>query len=138
MQIIEAKNQIVSIISLIDNDNKILICKRPTGKLFEKLWEFPGGKVKSFETPEDAIIREAKEEININLKINCIAPLTFSTCSIKKLNLLILLFITRKWDLEPTCRYHTELRWVNVNELTNFPMPPANRYFISSLQDLLL
>ncbi len=46
MQIIEVKNQLVSTIALIDDENKILIGRRPLGKAFENLWEFPGGKVK--------------------------------------------------------------------------------------------
>jgi len=45
MQIIEVKNQLVSTIALIDDENKILIGRRPFGKAFENLWEFPGGKV---------------------------------------------------------------------------------------------
>ena len=52
MQIIEVKNQLVSTIALIDDENKILISKRPVGKAFENLWEFPGGKVKKNETVE--------------------------------------------------------------------------------------
>ena len=47
MQIIEVKNQIVSTIALIDDENKILIGRRPVGKAFQNLWEFPGGKVDS-------------------------------------------------------------------------------------------
>ena len=79
MQIIEVKNQLVSTIALIDDENKILIGKRPVGKIFENLWEFPGGKVKKNETVEQALIRETKEEISIDLSKNCIAPLVFST-----------------------------------------------------------
>ena len=63
MQIIEVKNQLVSTIALIDDENNILIGKRPAGKFFENLWEFPGGKVKKNETIEQALIRETKEEI---------------------------------------------------------------------------
>ena len=93
MQITEVKNQIVATIALINDENKILLGKRPFGKPFENLWEFPGGKVKSNETAEEAVIREVKEEINIDLKMNCLAPLTFSTFNSKKYNLVILLFI---------------------------------------------
>ena len=85
MQIIEVKNQLVSTIALIDDENKILIGKRPVGKIFENLWEFPGGKVKKNETVEQALIRETKEEININLSKNCIAPLVFQLFKMKKL-----------------------------------------------------
>ena len=138
MQIIEVKNQLVSIIALIDDENKILIGKRPEGKNFEKLWEFPGGKVKKNETVEQALIRETKEEINVNLKINCIAPLAFSTYYNQDINIIILLFISRKWDLEPVCKFHSELKWVKVNDLNKYDMPPANKPLVSSLQDLFL
>ena len=138
MQIIEVKNQIVSTIALIDDENKILIGKRPVGKVFENLWEFPGGKVKKNETVEQALIRETKEEINIDLSKNCIAPLSFSTYNSPKINIIILLFISRKWDLEPICKFHTELKWVKANNLNKYDMPPANKPLVSSIQDLLL
>ena len=138
MQIIEVKNQLVSIIALIDDENKILIGKRPEGKNFEKLWEFPGGKVKKNETLEQALIRETKEEINVNLKMNCIAPLAFSTYYNQDINIIILLYISRKWDLEPLCKFHSELKWVKANDLNKYNMPPTNKPLISSLQDLFL
>ena len=138
MQITEVKNQLVSTIALIDDENKILIGKRPMGTIFEQLWEFPGGKVKKNETVEHALIREIKEEINVDLSMNCIAPIAFSTCNNQKINIIILLFISRKWDLEPVCRFHTELKWVNANSLNKYNMPPANKHLVSSLQDLLL
>ena len=137
MQIIEVKNQLVSIIALIDDENKILIGKRPMGETFENFWEFPGGKVKKNETAEQALIRESKEEINIDLSMNCIAPLSFSTYNSHNVNIIILLFIGRKWELEPICKFHTELIWVKVNSLNKYNMPPANKTLVSSLQDLL-
>ena len=138
MQIIEVKNQLVSTIALIDDENKILIGKRPVGKVFENLWEFPGGKVKKNETVEQALIRETKEEINIDLSKNCIAPLVFSTYENENVNIIILLFISRKWNLDPISRVHTELRWVKANNLNKYNMPPANKFLVTSLQDLLL
>ena len=138
MQIIEVKNQLVSTIALIDDENKILIGKIPVGKTFENLWEFPGGKVKKNETVEQALIRETKEEINIDLSKNCIAPLVFSTYENENVNFIIFLFISRKWNLEPICKFHTELRWVKANNLNKYNMPPANKFLVTSLQDLLL
>ena len=138
MQIIEVKNQLVSTIALIDDENKILIGKRPVGKIFENLWEFPGGKVKKNETAEQALIRETKEEINIDLNMDCIAPLSFSTYNNKKINIIILLFVSRKWSLEPLSKFHTELKWVKANSLNKYNMPPANKPLVSSLQDLFL
>ena len=138
MQITEVKNQLVSTIALIDDENKILIGKRPAGKFFENLWEFPGGKVKKNETIEQALIRETKEEINVDLSMNCIAPLSFSTYNSQNINIIILLFISRKWDLKPICKFHSELKWVKANNLNKYSMPPANKPLISSLQDLFL
>ena len=138
MQIIEVKNQLVSTIALIDDENKILIGKRPVGKVFENLWEFPGGKVKKNETVEQAVIRETKEEINIDLSMNCIAPLSFSTYKSQNIDIIILLFISRKWDHDPICKFHTELKWVKANSLNKYIMPPANKPLVSSLQDLFL
>ena len=138
MQIIEVKNQLVSTIALIDDENKILIGKRPVGKAFENLWEFPGGKVKKNETVEQALIRGTKEEINIDLSKNCIAPLAFSTYKNGNIDIIILLFISRKWNLDPVCKAHIELRWVKANDLNKYYMPPANKFLVTSLQDLLL
>ena len=90
MQITEVKNQLVSTIALIDDENKILIGKRPIGAVFENLWEFPGGKVNKNETVEQALIRETKEEINIDLSKNCIAPLAFSTYKSNNINFIII------------------------------------------------
>ena len=138
MQIIEVKNQLVSTIALIDDENKIMIGRRPVGKAFENLWEFPGGKVKENESVEQALIRETKEEINIDLSKNCIAPLAFSTYKSENFNIIILLFISRKWGLDPICKVHTELKWVKANNLYEYNMPPANKFLVTSLQDLLL
>ena len=138
MQIIEVKKLLVSTVALIDDENKILIAKRPVGKVFENKWEFPGGKVKKNETLEQALIRETKEEVNIDLSKNCVAPLAFSTYTSENINIIILLFISRKWDLDPICKVHTELRCVKANNLNKYDMPPANKFLVTSLQDLLL
>ena len=138
MQITEVKNQLVSTIALIDDENKILIGKRPLGTIFENLWEFPGGKVNKNETVEQALIRETKEEINIDLSMNCIAPLAFSIYNSESINIIILLFVSRKWNLEPISKFHSELKWVKAINLNKYNMPPANKHLVSSLQDLFL
>ena len=138
MQITEVKNQLVSTIALIDDENKILIGKRPLGTIFENLWEFPGGKVNKNETVEQALIRETKEEINVDLSMNCIAPLAFSIYDSESVNFIILLFISRKWNLEPISKFHSELKWVKAINLNKYNMPPANKNLVSNLQDLFL
>ena len=67
MQITEVKTSLVSLLALINKDNEVLIGLRPRNAKFSNYWEFPGGKVEKNEHPEQTIIREIKEEIDINL-----------------------------------------------------------------------
>jgi len=59
---------ITVVASLIKNDNKYLIGLRSTGK-FINLWEFPGGKVEDKEDHKSALIREIKEEFNVDIEV---------------------------------------------------------------------
>ena len=138
MQITDLKNLIiVASIALIDANDQILIAKRPQKKHLSGLWEFPGGKVERDETPENALIREIKEELDISINNNCVAPLTFSEFNYKKFNLLLLLYVCRRWDGQPKSMENNEIKWVNANSLRNYNMPPADDSLIYSLQDLL-
>ena len=76
MPIIEAKPKmvLVSAAALIDTDGRVLLTKRPTGKTMAGLWEFPGGKIETGETPEAALIRELREELNICLLYTSPSP----------------------------------------------------------------
>ncbi|MFT9298148.1 MAG: GNAT family N-acetyltransferase, partial [Gluconobacter sp.] len=53
--------------ALLDAQGRILLARRPEGKRLAGLWEFPGGKVERDETPEQALIREMKEELDVDL-----------------------------------------------------------------------
>ena len=130
------KLQLVVSIALIDNHDQILISKRPEKKHLSGYWEFPGGKVEKNETPENAIIREVKEELNVNINNKCIAPLSFSEFNYKKFQLLLLLYVCRRWEGEPTSMEKNEIKWVKANMLRHFKMPPADDSLIYSLQDL--
>ena len=57
---------LVVAVALVDADGRVLIAQRPEGKSMAGLWEFPGGKVDPGETPEAALIRELKEELDID------------------------------------------------------------------------
>ncbi len=138
MQITDHKNLvIVASIALIDANDQILIAKRPNKKHLSGFWEFPGGKVEKGESPEYALIREVKEELNIDINNKCIAPLTFSEFDYKKFHLLLLLYVCRRWEGKPTSMEKNEIKWVKSNTLRQYKMPPADNSLIYSLQDLL-
>ena len=137
MPIIDHKNlKIVVSIALINNENEILLSKRPEEKHLSGFWEFPGGKVEEGETPEKALIREVKEELNIDINNKCIAPLSFSEFDYNNFQLLLLLYICRRWDGVPMSMENNKLEWVKPNMLRDYKMPPADDALIYCLQDL--
>ena len=86
---------LVSAVALIDPDGRVLVAQRPEGKSMAGLWEFPGGKIETGETPEQALIRELDEELGIGTWESCLAPLTFASHSYDNFHLLMPLFACR-------------------------------------------
>lgn len=128
---------LVSAVALIDADGRVLLAQRPPGKSMEGLWEFPGGKVETGETPEAALIRELHEELGIETWQSCLAPLTFASHSYSDFHLLMPLFACRKWQGTPTPREGQTLKWAAPSRLKDFPMPPADLPLIPILRDWL-
>lgn len=131
------KTVLVSAVALIDVEGRILLTQRPEGKSMAGLWEFPGGKVEPGETPEHALIRELQEELGIDTWESCLAPLTFASHSYEDFHLLMPLYACRKWNGFPQGREGQTLKWARVNELRDYPMPPADIPLIPILRDWL-
>jgi 8-oxo-dGTP diphosphatase len=123
--------------ALVDTDGRVLIAERPTGKAMAGLWEFPGGKVHAEERPEDALIRELKEELGIIVNEACLAPLTFASHTYPDFHLLMPLYVCRRWQGTVSSQEGQKLAWVRPNRLKDYPMPPADIPLISHLTTLL-
>ena len=123
--------------ALIDADGRVLIAQRPKGKRLEGLWEFPGGKVDPGEVPEDALIRELKEELGIEVKAPCLAPLTFASHAYEDFHLLMPLYVCRRWEGLVQAIDGQSLKWARPKDLRAYPMPPADAPLIPHLEDLL-
>ncbi|MDE2578273.1 MAG: 8-oxo-dGTP diphosphatase MutT [Hyphomicrobiales bacterium] len=129
---------LVVAVALVDADNRVLIARRPEGKQLAGLWEFPGGKIDPGERPEDALIRELREELAIDVKAPCLAPLSFASHAYEDFHLLMPLYICRRWTGLVTAREGQALKWVRPNALRDYPMPPADAPLIPALIDLLV
>ena len=143
MQITEADKmassaiQLISAVALIDSDGRVLLAERPEGKIFAGYWEFPGGKIETGETPEAALVRELDEELGVDTKDSCLAPLGFVSHPYDTHHMVLLLYVCRKWSGRPQPKEGGQLKWVAPARLRDFEMPPANKELIAVIQDLL-
>jgi 8-oxo-dGTP diphosphatase len=129
---------LVVAVALIDADNRVLLAQRPEGKPLAGLWEFPGGKVEPGERPEETLIRELREELGIDVKEPCLAPLTFASHAYETFHLLMPLYVCRRWDGLAHSREGQALKWVRAADLRSYPMPPADEPLVPFLLDLLV
>ena len=132
-----AKLVLVVACALIDADGRVLIAQRPEGKMMAGLWEFPGGKIEDGERPEQTLIRELKEELGIAVSEDCLAPLTFASHRYPDFDLLMPLYVCRRWEGTVAAREAQKIAWVRPNRLRDYAMPPADEPLVSHLMTLL-
>jgi 8-oxo-dGTP diphosphatase len=119
--------------ALTNENDEILLQKRPEGRSMAGLWEFPGGKVEAGETPESALIRELEEELGVGIEAENLHPVTFASQVLGHKHLVLLLYICRIWNGEPKALESPEIAWVTLSEMRSFDMPPADVPFIDAL-----
>jgi len=128
---------IVAACALVNEAREVLIAKRPPGRPIAGLWEFPGGKVEQGEEPEEALIRELKEELGIEIAKADLEPLTFASHAYPDFHLLMPLYRCSRWRGTLAAQEGQELRWVRPEELAGYDMPPADEPLKVALRDLL-
>ena len=129
------KTLLVALVGLINEKNEVLISLRKNRAEYNNFWEFPGGKVEEGESVGVALVREIKEELNIDISTECVAPLTFAVEHNNKNQVILMLHICRKWQGSPHSCLGQELQWVKPINLGNYQMPNANVYLVSILRD---
>jgi A/G-specific adenine glycosylase len=121
-------------VGILLHEDKIFIQKRPPSGLMPHLWEFPGGKLQDGESPEDALVREFIEELDLKI------------CALRKVALIRHNYTTFRvtlhaftcqledHDRQPVLRSAVEGRWVTMGELDLYAFPAANRKLIKLIQ----
>ena len=121
--------------ALLDADGRILLTRRPEGKPMAGLWEFPGGKIEPGETPEQAAIRELREELSVEPCERCLHPFAFVSHPYDDFHIVMPLFVCRTWDGFPQPNEGQELAWVRKEKLRSYPMPAADLPLAAELRD---
>ena len=87
------------------------------------------------ETPEETLIRELSEELGIDTKTACLAPLTFASHAYETFHLLMPLYVCRRFEGIPHAAEGQALKWVRPQKMRDYPMPPADEPLIPFLID---
>ena len=116
-------------------DEKVLFQQRPADKSMPFLWELPGGKIKTHESPETALCRELHEELDV--RIDKLLPLTFVSYSYPSFHLLMPVYICRKWEGSIKSKENQKIQFFNKEELGNINMLKADKLLIQPLKKVL-
>ena len=121
----------VSAAIIKNHDDEILICQRGEGGPCQFLWEFPGGKIEEGESPEECLVRECKEELDIEVSVQKLFAHTAYSYSEKEFEFF---FFNVSLDRgTPVVRVHNSVKWVKPDALKEHDFCPADVAIIEEL-----
>ena len=117
--------------ALIWNGDRFMICQRPAHKARGLLWEFVGGKVEAGETGEQALIRECREEIAVELSVGDVFMEVLHeypdlTVHLTLYNASIARGMPRKLE-------HNDIRWITPDEIPDYDFCPADVEILAAI-----
>lgn len=119
--------------AIIKRGSEICIARRGYGD-FKDMWEFPGGKIEPGETREEALIREIKEELELDIKIS--KYVTTIDYDYTNFHLTMHCFLCEVCGGKLHLNAHNEVRWVPLDELFKLNWVPADVFVVESLKKL--
>lgn len=122
-------------VGIVFKGGKILIAKRHENQMLGGLWEFPGGKVEQGETHEECVVREFKEEVNLQIEV--VKPLCKVDHAFTHFTITITAYICNYVSGNAKAISGSKIKWVYPESLTEFPFPKANKVIIEKTMKFL-
>ena len=119
--------------AIIYEKNKFLICRRGPNEKAAGLWEFPGGKLEINESLEDCILRELKEELDIDAELHSL----YDNYSFEAKDVIYDLYFFRikRFSGSLSRTVHDEIRWVELQDFNNFSFLPGDAPVIKKIEE---
>lgn len=128
-----SRQRITEVVGAIIRDGDMfLVGQRAAGKSQGGLWEFMGGKIEPGETPEQALARECREELALEIENERIIDSVIHDYPEKTIR-LTLIACTPKAGSAPVALEHQQIRWVTRAEMSDLPFCPADADLIKTL-----
>ena len=130
------KRELFVVAGAIIKDGKVFSAQRGNSGKTAFKWEFPGGKINSGETPEEALARELKEELSIDVKVH---ELIYKVVDENDdVNLHIDTYRCSLISGTPTLSEHINMTWSDKKELDNLEFSPADNPVLAKIKKLYL
>ena len=126
------KKKIEVVAALIWRGDRFLACQRPPEKARGLLWEFVGGKVEAGESGPEALIRECREELDVELRVH--GAFMDVTHDYPDLTVHLTLYETEIASGEPRMIEHHDIRWIKVEEIDTLDFCPADQVFCTEIK----
>ncbi len=115
-----------------DPRGRVLVQRRPPDGLLGGLWEFPGGKVEDGESPREAVCRELREEVAVEVEVTgTLEPVNHAYSHFR---VTLHPFHARVLAGEPEARSATDWRWMEPGRLDELPFPAANHRILEQIR----
>ena len=127
--------------AIIQKDGKYFCCQRGFGRALEGKYEFPGGKIEVFETKEEALVREIKEELNSLIKVTkylCTVQHIYKDEEVKPFKGFYITMHAYLCDLVSgnlTLSEHVDSKWLSINELESVDWAEADKPIIKIVKE---
>jgi 8-oxo-dGTP diphosphatase len=118
--------------AVVVRDGKVLLTRRMKGAHLADLWEFPGGKLEPGEAPEAAVVRECREECDVEVRVRDIFDVTFHRYDTK--DVLLLFYECELVSGEVKHLGVADHAWVDPLSIRNYPLPPADVNVVTKLE----